>query len=69
MPQFPAPIPRLARPEPVRPSGLVERWPLKEPPAPAAYAPADGAPAAGDRRRRRRGRGEPWRGRLVDLEG
>lgn len=60
------------RPEvlgPPRPDGLVERLPAPMPPGRATYARADGAPAGGDRRRRRRSREEPWRGRLVDLVG
>ena len=52
-----------------RPDGLIERLPALPPPCPATYAKADGAPAGGDRRRRRRAREEPWRGRFVDLVG
>ena len=54
---------------PPRPDGLIERLPAPALPCPATYAKADGAPAGGDRRRRRRAREEPWRGRFVDLVG
>jgi hypothetical protein len=55
--------------EPVRPDGLIERLPSRSPIAAAPYRASDGAERAGDRRRRRRQKGEPWRGRLVDLLG
>jgi hypothetical protein len=56
--------------EPVRPDGLIERLPAAAPvPLAASYQTADGGRAPGDRRRRRRAKGEPWRGRFIDTSG
>jgi hypothetical protein len=55
--------------EPTRPDGLIERLPWRPTIGAASYAATDGAEVAGDRRRRRRQKGEPWRGRFVDLLG
>jgi hypothetical protein len=61
--------PRAELPGPPRPDGLVERLAAPAPWRAATYERADAAPAAGDRRRRRRAKQGPWRGRFIDLLG